>query len=110
MSLDIGAVADLGGSEPVDLCFYWNYTHNVNPMWRDLFGVTLGELLTRFPNAGESLPILRMGLRRFASEPEHFERMNPENGWGSHDTAVVALRRLVEFASTRPAATWVVSQ
>ena len=75
------------GREPV---FESNVTHNLNRMaeaagiyrhlWRpEEIGVT---------KAGQLVQPLREGLARLRSDPGHFKKYNPENGWGNYDGLV----------------------
>ena len=63
-----------------------NITHNLNVMageagiyealWRpEEIGITLAHQL---------IPILEEGLAKLRANPEHYEKFNPENGWGNY--------------------------
>ena len=86
MSLDFYILDpnDIDGHE-----LYWrNITHNLNEMaaeagmyepglWRPAYSYD-----TR---AKELIPILEAGVAKMESDPEHFAKFNPPNGWGDYD-------------------------
>ena len=111
MSLSLALQMDTGGPEPADVygCDDWNYTHNVNPMWRQLFGMTLGDLLAG-KRAGDTLLALQVGAAVMERDIERYRAMNPPNGWGDADTALVSLQRLVLWCEQHPNAKWWVWQ
>lgn len=102
MSYDIGLVADLGGPEPVSVFGDWNYTSNCGSMWR-----AAGADLAGFHDktAGECAPPLRAAIDLLKAEPERFIAMNPSNGWGSYETLLPALERLLAAFDAMPVAT-----
>lgn len=70
--------------------FDYNITHNLNRMadeagiykhlWRpDELGLT---------HAGQLIEPLSAGLDLLKSQPERFEALNPENGWGDYEGLV----------------------
>lgn len=107
MSLDVWLEIDAGGVDfaKISGCDHWNYTHNVNPMWMDLFNKTLGDYL-RGKRAGDTTPVLRGAYRHMSENIERYREMNPPNGWGSADGACEALGELVEWSIRYPNATW----
>lgn len=42
-------------------------------------------------DAGFALKIIRHGISELSEHPERYERFNPENGWGSIESAITAL-------------------
>ena len=67
--------------------FSANVTHNMcdmadeaglyKPLWRpEEVGIT---------KAHQLIPILEAGIKLMESDPERFEKFNPDNGWGSYD-------------------------
>lgn len=99
MSYDIHLEADLGGEEPVRVGdLEWNYTSNIGGIvaaaaeatglrdLRDLEGLAAVEALVLVER-------LALELRR---DPERYRALDPENGWGSLETFLPALDRLVD--------------
>jgi hypothetical protein len=88
MSLDV----DLMVTQPTSV-YSSNITHNLGAMAREVKlsnGMTLYDVLWR-PDEQEGLKyakdILRLldeGWNILLSDPEHFKKFNPENGWGSY--------------------------
>ena len=61
-----------------------NITHNLNTMARE---AGIYEALWRpdengYTKANQIIPILKEGLIKLKSNPNHFERFNSPNGWG----------------------------
>lgn len=108
MSYDVGVT-----SEPCPTCKRerdadserWNYTSNCGPMWRHA-GANLAEFAGK--RAGDCAVILRAAIARMEADPATYEAMNPENGWGSYDRLLPALRRLAGiFESSPDGVVWV---
>ena len=113
MSLDIGLriTIDVGSSEPYDVELYdANYTHNVTPMWGEagVFDVLYGreEWADDQRTAAMAIPVLEAGLKRMQDDPEVYSAMNPSNGWGSYEGALVFLSKLLEACRQYPKATF----
>lgn len=60
--------------------------------------------------AGDLIPMLRDGLARLRERPEHFKRLNPDNGWGNYDGLVAFTERYLEACQECPGATIRVSR
>jgi len=86
--------------DPADACNQYdvgNYTSNVSPMWSHALaqsGAT-ARLLSDLDNtlAKEVGPILSQAICHMAVHPEQYEHMEPDNGWGSFDGALLFLVR-----------------
>jgi hypothetical protein len=61
----------------------WSYTYNISGMLRD-DSVRINIDKWAGQNAAYVVPELEKGIRSLEANPEHFEKMNPENGWGSY--------------------------
>lgn len=111
MSLDLWLTVDTGGTEPATIDgFEWNYTHNVNPMWRRLFDdQSLGQFLEG-KKVWQTEDALRRAVIQMALHMDTFRELNPPNGWGDADTAFEALLRVLEAAVKHPNASWGVSR
>ena len=87
MSYDIGLLVP----RLVDV-LDWNYTSNCASMWRAA-GVdfqTWGD-----KQAWEVIPELEAAITRLKADPAYYKTMNPENGWGSYDSLIVALEKML---------------
>lgn len=101
MSYDIHLEADLGG--PTTLAIGdWNCTSNLARMWREA-GADLAEFHGKL--ASECIPLLKLAIDVLRADPERFEAMNPENGWGSYEDLIPALGRLLALFESAPVAT-----
>lgn len=94
MSLDV----DLMVTQPVSV-FTRNITHNLNTMamqvkygleWAGVADLTLYDVLWRpdeqgFKYAKDIADLLDLGWNILLSDPDHFKKFNPENGWGSYE-------------------------
>lgn len=108
MSYDIWLTIDTGGPEPAVVGMgSWNYTSNCGQMWRAA-GADLAEFAGR--PAGECAAILRLAIGVMRGDPATYEAMNPENGWGSYDTLLPALDRLLADFEAHPNAIVTVSR
>jgi hypothetical protein len=98
MSLDVYLKV---GDETV---FEYNITHNLGRMageagcyealWRpEEIGVE---------RAGQLAELLKTGLLTLVSDPDRFEAMNPENGWGSYDGLVKFLTAYLKACIQNP--------
>lgn len=86
---------------PLAGCLYWNYTSNCSPMWRAA-GADLAEFHGK--TTDECVPILRSGIAELANNPEKYQAMNPENGWGSWESLVPRLAELLIALENHPGA------
>lgn len=94
------------GSQPAPLyefttneVFTANITHNLGLMARNAY---IYEALWRpeekgWSKAADLIKPLEKGLKKLKADPERFEKLNPENGWGSYNN-------LVEFVTNYLAA------
>lgn len=102
MSYDIWLEADIGDGKRLPLAALdWNYTSNCGPMWRAA-GADLADF-DMLP-AGECTADLRSAINNMLADPDRFRAMNPENGWGSYDTLLPALCRLLAAFEEAPKA------
>lgn len=107
MSYDIWLEIDTGGPEPATVAQDWNYTSNCAPMWR-----AAGAPLADFDGelADTCLPVLNHAIAELENNPDPYRAMDPENGWGSYDSLLPALRRLRDMFAAHPRATVRVSR
>lgn len=89
-----------------------NITHNLGqmaleahlyiPLWRpEENGIT---------KAAELIPLLEEGLALLKSNPEHYKKWNPENGWGDYDGLVSFTEQYLKACRDWPNATVSVSR
>jgi len=91
MSLDV----DLMVTQPTSV-YSGNITHNLNKMAMEVKlsnGKTLYDVLWRPDEHGYSLAedisdLLDEGFNILLSDPEKFQKFNPENGWGDYEGLV----------------------
>lgn len=81
-----------------------NITHNLSTMARE---ADLYECLWRpeelgITHAYQMIPRLEAGLALLRSDPERFEKFNPENGWGNYVGLVCFVRDLLEACKENP--------
>jgi hypothetical protein len=70
-----------------------NYTHNVTPMWK-LAGVYEALYMSDKQKAQSLIFTLSKGIKIMQDNPDDFIALNPENGWGSYETALAWLIKL----------------
>lgn len=80
-----------------------NITHNVAPMWHK---AGLYEVLYRSDGkcAFEIVETLERGYEHMSASPKDYLLLNPANGWGSYDSALVFLRKLIHACRAYPSA------
>jgi hypothetical protein len=81
-----------------------NITHNLNKMAAE---AGIYEALWRpdehgYTHARDIIPILEEGLAKLCANPEHYEKFNPENGWGSYVGLKVFVREYLEACRANP--------
>ena len=105
MSWDFHINIDAGGEDPITIGDI-NYTHNCNPMLRDV-GIEMEDLIGR--NAGEVGGIYKQGLEKLKANPEKYISMNPPNGWGSYETLLPVLEEVIKLCERAPKGTVYIS-
>jgi hypothetical protein len=82
MSFDVDLLADLGGPEPVYVTSLdANYTYNCSQMFFVATEEYLSDLNGRL--CSEIIPIFETAIKDMTDNPEKYEALNPENGWGN---------------------------
>jgi hypothetical protein len=85
-----------------------NYTSNVSRMWAEALGFPLAEM--DGSAAGKFIAALEAAVGRMDDDREHYEAMNPPNGWGDAEGARRYLATLLEGCRRFPATTIHVSR
>ena len=106
MSYDIWLEIDTGAGEKVQCGESWNYTSNMGPAWREA-GADLREFDGKL--AGECVVVLGDAIEVMRGDPEKYRKFDAPNGWGTYDTLVPALERLLLTMRRHPKAIVVVS-
>ena len=84
---------------------HFNYTDNVSGMWyasepekgiRVIYGMT----------GTEAVPVLQNMRNHMESHWDEMIAMNPSNGWGSAEGALLFLNNLIAASLTNPDAVW----
>jgi hypothetical protein len=102
MSWDVWLEMDTGGPIKTEVSESFNYTHNCNCMLRDV-GIEWSEM--RNMKGKDVVFMLDIAIEKLKSDPEKYRKMNPSNGWGSYDSLLSVLERIVEDFSMHPKAT-----
>lgn len=85
-----------------------NMTHNVSRMWRKA-GIYDALYKSQGRIAGDVVRELRVGLQKMLDNREEYEKLNPENGWGSYASAINFLRDVIIGCEDNPKGTVVIS-
>lgn len=88
MSWDI-KLEDSNGNELEDC--EWNYTYNTSPM---MYAVDFDLHDLDDKKCEDVVYKLWLCIEALATDPEKFEAMNPENGWGSYDGLLEVLIKM----------------
>lgn len=114
MSYDWRLQIDAGGPEPLEVdgddIAQSNYTYNVYPMLRDACERAGGEWLgsTGSARCGDVAPVLTEAARLLTEDVEHYDAMNPSNGWGNREGAARWLDGIAKACRSYPDATLVI--
>jgi hypothetical protein len=100
MSYDIWLEIDTGGDERANVCDVGNHTSNTSPMWVRALGRSLREYDGRI--AGDVADELKAAIAHMHANPDIYESMNPPNGWGSYDSALIYLQKLWAACKAHP--------
>lgn len=104
MSYDIRLVIDTGGSELTAVTKTLCPTYNLRPMFYLALGHPLSHLQGR--KAHDLIEILNVAIKKMKDFPAEFKKLNPPNGWGSHEIAVETLEQLLEMCKKHPLASF----
>ena len=108
MSIDIDLTINTGIME-TSVVVVGDMTHNVQPMWRKAIKETsdLDMNLCDFNGwiASDAHLIIKKALDHMRKNTEEYTPMNPENGWGSYETAVDYLSDLLIACIDHPTCT-----
>lgn len=94
MSADVWLEIDTGGPEPSPVCESRNITYNLTPMLAEAGFPGHGEMVGL--TAAEAGPIYQRTADTLLSDPDRFKKLNPSNGWGDYDGAVVFCRAMAD--------------
>jgi hypothetical protein len=96
MSLDLYYSTDVctkcGRGEEVA---HVNVTYNLSQMWREAIPEDDRLIPIDGMTGKKALPKLEKALLILTSDPEHFRKFNPENGWGTYEILVQAVRKCI---------------
>lgn len=81
------------------------YTYNVGDMWREIYPEE--KLLSIDEMTGqEAYKKLKHAHDELLKNPDKFKAMNPPNGWGSYDTFLTFIEKLMDLSSLYPDYIW----
>lgn len=84
----------------------WNYTYNCSPMWHEAIPDRNQMIDIDGLSGKQALQLLEKCVNEMISRPEDFIKLNPKNGWGSYDTFLRALEKLITYSKEYPNAIW----
>lgn len=102
MSWDVSVCIDTGGEYLATVAEAGNHTSNVAPMYFEAMGVALRDLDEK--PALEIIPLLRKGIAEMEDDPGKYRKMNPSNNWGSYESALNFLRKILVMCVAHPKA------
>lgn len=110
MSYWVYLTIDAGGDEDVTVSEAGNMTSNVAPMWTEALGFYLLDM--EGWEGSKCIPHLERGIAKMADpETRHeYTAMNPENGWGSVETAEQYLKDVLAACREAPKGKMVISR
>lgn len=96
-----------------DNCVYSaNITHNLAKMALEagLYEAMWRPDENNLKLAKDVLPYLKIGLDSLESNPKHFMKFNPSNGWGSYDNLLKTVKEYIKACEESPLAEVLVSR
>jgi len=72
-----------------------NHTYNVYSMYLRAMGNGLTDLLNG-KKCKDVIPILQEGIASMKDDPDTYKKMNPSNGWGTYETALEFLEKILD--------------
>lgn len=97
MSLDISIKA----TRIVEI-FDRNITYNLAPMYYKCIDKELGFKKINNMSCKEALPILNSAINDLIENQEEYEKLNPENGWGTYDGLLEAIKDMRNCCEDNP--------
>lgn len=76
-----------------------NHTSNTSRMWGHA-GCWLGDLDGQ--RAGDWVDCLEAAVQNMRANPDTYRAMNPENGWGSYESALDYMQRVLDACRAYP--------
>lgn len=98
MSWWIGMEIDTGGSEKISIEESVNCTYNLSPMFYECFDLPKGLDSLHGISGYAAEGFLKEAIERMKTNPEKYEKMEPDNGWGSYGTALEVLETLLGWS------------
>lgn len=113
MSYDLWFETTVDG-HPVTLEEIGNHTSNTSGMWHEALKATgkgndWGLRCLEGKTGREIEARLAEAVRDMEARPEHYQKQNPPNGWGSYETALDYLRKCLAGARKWPSGILVMS-
>lgn len=97
MSLDIGIKA-----KRIIEIFESNITYNLAPMYYKCIDEELGLRKLNKMNCEKALPILNSAINDLVKNKIEYEKLNPDNGWGSYDFLLEELKKMRNCCEDNP--------
>lgn len=106
MSYDFDMTIDTGGERPATVEEIGNCTYNVAGMFRLALDNEHGIMALDGKTGRELIPILERAVSRIRHQDNAaaYRKMNPANGWGSHEGAAETLERILAACRRHPKA------
>ena len=109
MSLDatIYVEVDTGGKESLEMVIYsCNITHNLNKMAMEagIYEELWHPESIKAEYAKDIIEPVEEGLKKLIAKPEHFEKFNSPNGWGSYKHFVPFVEEYLKELKKHPKA------
>lgn len=87
-------------------CRDFNYTYNAAKMWYAAVPDAKRMIEIEGMTGTDSLDILIPAYEELSNYPEKYQPLEPENGWGSYETFVQFLMKLIIAAQESPNEKW----
>lgn len=97
MSLDIS----ISATKRVEI-FDRNITYNLASMYYKCIDKELGFKKLNNMSCKEALPILNSAIKDLIENQEEYERLNPENGWGTYDDLLEKIKDMRNCCEDNP--------
>lgn len=79
-----------------------NITYNLAPMYYKAIDKDLGLKKLKSMNCEKALPIINKAIDDMVKNKQEYEKLNPENGWGTYEGLLKTFREIREVCEDNP--------
>lgn len=85
----------------------FSITYNLSPMWHLIFPNDDGMIDIDGMTGKQSLKKLIHARDQLTDKKDKFISLNPDNGWGSYESFLICIKKLIKEAEENPKSVWI---